>query len=178
MTVSPAPGVLVDHYTPPQPHRDRADQGRTGLPRRPEQAERQRTGGRVGQPGSPQDGQENRRGPARPGAVDPRLTGGKAPHISFLERRGVQGGTPCKAPHPAPPSGGGSARTMARRRRGADVHISFPLAAKPQDGAEWRQSSSPAPGRTGWRFSPAGRKYYPVLDGHQARAAGRRTGSR
>ena len=94
------------------------------------------------------------------------------PHISFLERRGVQGGTPCKTHQPAPPSGGGSARTMARRQRGADVHISFPLAAKPQDGAEWRQSSSPAPAGQGGDFRP-GRKYYPVLDGHQARAARR-----
>lgn len=38
---------------------------------------------------------------------------------------------------------------MARRQRGADELISFPLAAKPQDGAEWRQSSSPHRGQGG-----------------------------
>ena len=95
------------------------------------------------------------------------------PHNRCVERRGGQGGTPCKTHQPAPPSGGGSARTMARRQRGADVHISFPLAAKPQDGAEWRQSSSPAPAGQGGDFRP-GRKYYPVLDCHQARAARRK----
>ena len=96
------------------------------------------------------------------------------PHISFFGAAGGAGGErPAKTHQPAPPSGGGSARTMARRQRGADVHISFPLAAKPQDGAEWRQSSSPAGAGQGGDFRP-GRKYYPVLDGHQARAARRK----
>lgn len=97
---------------------------------------------------------------------------GTPPHQLFGAAGGA-GGNALQSPHPAPPSGGGSARTMARRQRGADVHISFPLSAKPQDGAEWRQSSSPAPAGQGGDFRPPGRKYYPVLDGHQARAARR-----
>ena len=50
--------------------------------------------------------------------------------ISFLERRGVQGGKPCVQTFVFNPvSGGVSIRTMARRQRGADVSLSFPLAA-------------------------------------------------
>jgi hypothetical protein len=92
------------------------------------------------------------------------------PHQLFGAAGGA-GGDALQAFRPPPPSGGGSARTMARRQRGADVLISFPLAAKPQDRAEWRLSSSPHRGQGG-DFRPR-RKYYPVLDGRQARADGR-----
>lgn len=99
------------------------------------------------------------------------------PPISFLERRGVQGGTPCKAPtqhHPA-------AAVLPVQWQGDNGGLMFTSASR------WRRSRRTGqnggsqavrpPAGQGGDFRPR-RKYYPVLDGHQARAAGRRTGSR
>lgn len=84
----------------------------------------------------------------------------------------MQGEHPAKSHRPADTSDGGFCRTMARRRRGADCLISFPVAAKPQDGRNGGGQVAPDRGQGGdFRL----RKYYPVLDGRQARAEHRRT---
>ena len=94
------------------------------------------------------------------------------PPISFLERRGVQGGTPCKAPtqhHPA-------AAVLPVQWQGDNGGLMFTSASR------WRRSRRTGqnggsqavrpPAGQGGDFRPR-RKYYPVLDGHQARAARR-----
>ena len=75
----------------------------------------------------------------------------------------MQGGTPCKGYRAAASSGGGSARTMAKRQRGLMVH-QLPVGGV----AAGRDRMTAVKGT---RVEISAGKYYPTLDGRQARAA-------